>query len=390
MRIGYAYPFKMWPPNGGNKLHAYQLAKRFLSSGHEVITLSDASLSGLKPASDPASFMRAIDIAYVRVDGYPLRDLQAIRQVLEESRVPVVVELNAPANENLAYSWLGGRPRPSGGFGKVMDTARRTVHAGVSWPGIWAEERYRRHLARRWSLTICVSSAVEAYARDGLGISNTRVIPNGTDHYVMHPEVPAAEIDFPPETLIVFYAGSPQYPWQGLSLLGEVARDSWEEGLPISFLIMTHSPTDQIPELPNLKVITGVGYNDVARYINASDVCVSLQPEFFWSPWGFHGSPTKFFDYLSCGKPVLASNIGQMREVVRESDCGLLSEYTLMDVKAKLLSFAQDPKGRLRMGSNGRKAVEAKYNWDRIAETTLQLFEGLVAEGDQSPEIGGP
>lgn len=379
MRIGYAYPFKVWPPDGGNKIHAYQLIKRFREAGHHVVTVEDDSMSGLLPSADPDSFLRLSDIVYVRVDAYPLSKLPFPLAVLRSASVPIVIELNAPANEMLAFSWLGGSDEGTSLLPAPLVSAKRTLHAARVMLGVRKEDRLRRTLASRWDVTICVSSAVEAYARKTLGVGKAIVLPNGSDPEELSPDIPPAELNVPEGHLVVLFAGSPKYPWQGLRLLGHLISDSWHENLPITFLMIGHQAPEVIPQLPNVRVVSGVQYSDMASYINAADVCVSLQPEFFWSPWGFHGSPMKFFDYLACGKPVVASDVGQLREIVLAYDCGVLCQYEVRDLKEKLLKLASDRPLRLRLGANGRRAVESTFNWDAITRTTLATFEALVA-----------
>jgi glycosyltransferase involved in cell wall biosynthesis len=384
LRIGYAYPFEVWPPSGGNKIHALQLVKRFIGAGHEVVTLGDGSLEGLRPAASPQEFLGSTDITYVRVDGYPLEKLGNISALMRESLAPIVVELNAPANENLAFSWLGGSERPEGGLFRALDSLKRAIHAFRVNKEVRREDRFRKELAKRWDAAICVSSAVQAYARTRLGVGRTIVVPNGTDPEEMNPGIPPARLSLPENHLIVLYAGSPKYPWQGLHLLRAVIHRAFDQDLPLTFLLLVHKPSHLIPDLPNVVVLDGVKYSEMAQYINASDVCVSLQPEFHWSEWGFHGSPTKFFDYMACGRPVLASKVGQMKEIVEQRECGVLCEYDVEDVERKLLMLAADRELARRLGENGRRAVEEVYNWDVVARTTLGLFEGLLLDSKGS------
>jgi glycosyltransferase involved in cell wall biosynthesis len=73
--------------------------------------------------------------------------------------------------------------------------------------------------------------------------------------------------------------------------------------------------------------------------------------------------PNKIFDYMACRKPVLVTDARPLARIVRELDCGLaFSSENPLDLADKLRLLA-DPALRERMGTNGRAAVERRYNW---------------------------
>ncbi len=86
-------------------------------------------------------------------------------------------------------------------------------------------------------------------------------------------------------------------------------------------------------------------------------------------------SPLKFFDYLSCGKPVVVSDIPEMGDIVRESQVGITVEpdnhTRLAEAITELLSNRD--LGR-RLGLNGRQIILKKYNWQKIAEKTIRVI----------------
>jgi glycosyltransferase involved in cell wall biosynthesis len=88
--------------------------------------------------------------------------------------------------------------------------------------------------------------------------------------------------------------------------------------------------------------------------------------------------PIKLFEYLACEKPVVASNFQEISKVVKEADCGILVDPTNVDEIANaILYLLEHPEEAKRMGENGRRAVEERYNWDKMEEKLLKLYEGL-------------
>jgi len=72
-----------------------------------------------------------------------------------------------------------------------------------------------------------------------------------------------------------------------------------------------------------------VEHDRIPEYIAAADVAVApYNPSGFrdMERYGFYFSPIKIFEYMACGKPVVTTDIEIVRDVIRESDCGLLVE----------------------------------------------------------------
>ena len=383
MRIGSLYGFRAYPPRGGNHLHAYQLIRHFQMAGHEVLTLGDDSVPGVgafpRDKRGAARLSSAADLLYVRMDGNHLRHKPIIGSLIEGFSGPIVWEINAPANEALAFSWLGGMRSPTGQLSRKADRLRRHIHALRQFPGIFAEERFRRRLAKRAGAAICVSNALVRYAKEGLGIEYAIEIPNGSDSELNQPSGPRADLPRGFQgRLKVLYAGSPIYPWQGLDLVAETIRMCKEARDPIAFVLLTNQPPGRLFAGDNVAVFTGVPHDEVQRYVRSADVGLAVHPEYFWSKWGFHGSSMKVFDYMACGLPVVASNVGQLAEVVEPGRNGWLFENTPQSLRECLKSVAGSRSELARMGREARRDVEMRFNWREIACRTLAVFEDVL------------
>ncbi len=84
---------------------------------------------------------------------------------------------------------------------------------------------------------------------------------------------------------------------------------------------------------------------------------------------------------MASGVPVVATDVGGIPEIVRESESGLLvppgNELELRNAIQKLLL---DEDLRKRFGSNGRKAVEERYSWERVAERIEKTYEDVASK----------
>jgi starch synthase len=95
---------------------------------------------------------------------------------------------------------------------------------------------------------------------------------------------------------------------------------------------------------------------------------------------------------MACGAPVVASKIGGIPEVVVDGETGFLvpfdqdssSGFTTepdrfaRDLAARLCELLEDEPKCKRFGEMGRRRVEEKFSWTKIASETIQLYESLM------------
>jgi glycogen synthase len=83
---------------------------------------------------------------------------------------------------------------------------------------------------------------------------------------------------------------------------------------------------------------------------------------------------------MACGTPVVATRVGGIPEVVLDGETGQLvpprDPAALADAVRRLLA---DPGRAAEFGAAGRRRVEARFSWDRIAERTLEVYREAIA-----------
>ena len=88
--------------------------------------------------------------------------------------------------------------------------------------------------------------------------------------------------------------------------------------------------------------------------------------------------PLSVIEAMAYGKPVVASRVGGIPELVRHGETGLLFQPTdRRDLSAKIQIMMNDPELRRRFGRLGRKVVESDYSLDSHGNTLLSLYRGL-------------
>ena len=74
--------------------------------------------------------------------------------------------------------------------------------------------------------------------------------------------------------------------------------------------------------LEHAVLFTGfVSHTQVSRYVNAADIAVVPVPNMKQEMWL---SPMKLFEYMASGKAIVASSMGQIKDIIKDGENGLL------------------------------------------------------------------
>ncbi|MEQ8763441.1 MAG: glycosyltransferase family 4 protein [Planctomycetota bacterium] len=132
------------------------------------------------------------------------------------------------------------------------------------------------------------------------------------------------------------------------------------------------------PEDREHLVFTGFR-SDIPSVLHALDV--------FVMPSVLEGLCTSILDALVCERPVVASKVGGIPEIVRPGQTGVLvppkEPVALAEGIASLLLDAQEAR---RLGRGGREMVEREFTYDATCEGTLAVYERLLADSRRRSE----
>ena len=122
-----------------------------------------------------------------------------------------------------------------------------------------------------------------------------------------------------------------------------------------------------------------LGYqDDVAPFYAAFDALVL--------PSANEGTPVSAIEALAGGRPVVATRVGGVPDVVRDGIDGYLVEPGNVDALAERLGrLAADPELAARMGEAGRERVLDRYSVERLVDDVDDLYRRLLAEKGLSP-----
>ena len=118
-----------------------------------------------------------------------------------------------------------------------------------------------------------------------------------------------------------------------------------------------------------------LGYQeDVAPFYAAFDALVL--------PSSNEGTPVSAIEALAAGRPVVATRVGGVPDVVQEGEDGFLVEPGATDELAdRLAELARDSELRERMGRAGRQRVLPRYAVERLVDDVDRLYRSLLSAG---------
>ncbi|MCX5886871.1 MAG: glycosyltransferase family 4 protein [Proteobacteria bacterium] len=359
MKIGFFY-LQTYPPASGYSSHGYHLIKNLVKRGHTVIScIGDGNPDCVNyPRSKWGAIQvaREADVLYIRVLCASPLERATLLKLVRPYSLPVVWEVNAPVEELRALM-----PR------------NPLIEKKIA-----RENRRRKFFSQFVDAAIGVSDVLKDYCRGYLGIKRSFSIPNGSDPELFDPEkAQKTVLDKLPHLYKVVWAGDALNPWQGVNIIIEVARKIAQISKDIIFIFITRDGYS-FPLLENVLVLREVNNLELPHYLCGADLCSCLYNKYDWLEYGFYNSPLKLFDYMAAARPIIASDLGQISQVIKDGMNGILTGNKVDEIVDRILWFKENRQKGEEMGREARREVIQYYNWGRVAEETEEVLEKVL------------
>ena len=389
MRIAYICCDPGIPVFGtkGASVHIQEVVRELRSIGHEVALyavrsgkhvpddLTDLELhletvADVEPAEREQAQAHAAEriVSRVIADGadlvYERYSLfsTALADITAATGVPGILEVNAP----------------------LIDEQRRH-RSLVDAPGA-AQVLHRQVAAAR--ATVCVSDPVADWVRRRTTdlpdandvVDRIHTVPNGVSVRRIQPQPED------PDRVVVTFVGTLK-PWHGVADLitaAALARQRW------SLRIIGDGP-----EMDSLRAQAGrlgvevdfrgaVAPQDIPAHVAGSAIGVAPYPDLGGGEQQYF-SPMKVLEYLAAGLAVVASDVGQVPQLLEDGSGRhgvLVAPSDPTALAAALDDLAVCPDRRARMGRSGRLLAEQRHSWRRTVARILELA-GLAQGGER-------
>ena len=235
-------------------------------------------------------------------------------------------------------------------------------------------------------LVIANTPFMKTWAEE-MGAKNVIVIPQGVDTNIMKNLPKDKELqkkyNINDNDKVVMYLGS-ILSHSGLDVIfnnmGKILKD-----IPEFRLLVVGDG----PDLERLKqqskqlgiyekiIFTGfVPYKEVPRFCSLADLCIN--PFRMDGKYAFNDklTPVKFFDFLSCGKPVLATPLqGTLYDFPKESNTIIYESLDLFT--GKMIELLKND-SLDEIGQRGREFVGKNFTWDSVTRRMLSEFDNMI------------
>ena len=100
------------------------------------------------------------------------------------------------------------------------------------------------------------------------------------------------------------------------------------------------------------------------------------------------GISNSIMEYMAIGKPVVATDAGGTREIVRHGENGYLVDHGDADSQAKyIMELVDNPEQAVQMGQNGMKLLETEFNQEKMVQTCYELYESLYNNSENKKSM---
>jgi len=232
---------------------------------------------------------------------------------------------------------------------------------------------------------ICPSNVTREYiASLGLSRKLVTVIPNGVSPSDFSPSpLPSREGRVP----VLLYIGT-LADWQGLEVIIKAMPKILEQqSVRLQLVGRGRSRqrkllSKQIRKLgieENVIVQSAVPHHEIPALIAEADICVA--------PLGLNdrnvtqgACPIKVLEYMAAGRPLIASNMPIVRELVREDvDALLFSPNDSDDLARQVLSLLNNIELSKRLAASASERVLTKFTWHESQKKLVKVYEKLLS-----------
>jgi len=123
----------------------------------------------------------------------------------------------------------------------------------------------------------------------------------------------------------------------------------------------------------NVHLVGRQPYNKIPCFLSAGDI--------FVLPSYSEGLPVSVIEAMACSRPVIATRVGGIPEIVKDKETGMLVEPENVESLTKaILYLINNEQECAKMGSSGRKIVESGFSWEKSAERLTAVYADILKE----------
>jgi len=361
-------------------------AKALTRRGLQVVVLAVKEPNTARLEQRNGIRIRRADVLLRRLPKWPLLLPAKLGEFALRTLAAGVAEradvYHAHALEPMVIAWAAARLV---GARLVFDSRELTLdrmgYHGLPGPVRRLIAGYERAMARRADAVLDVTPERAALLSERCGIPTPPVVGN-------YPEVRSPEttcllretLGLPEDTKIALYQGLFR-PDRGLAELVE-AMERVPEGLLVLMGFGAYrSELERMVQSRGLservRFAAAAPPTETVRHAASADVgLVTLKNTCLNN---YYAAPSKLYDYLMAGLPVIVSDFPGLRAIAEQGAGIAVDPESPEEIAEALNRILSDDALRRAMARRARELAETEYNWERASRVLLEVYDGLLA-----------
>ncbi|RCH56648.1 hypothetical protein DJ568_01955 [Mucilaginibacter hurinus] len=367
MKIVYVTSSEI-PSRAAHTVHVMKISEAFVKNGHTLSLIMPVKNSEHATSAEIFKFynvapvFKIIPFLFYKIKGYSI--INPVRMVLLiKKEKPAIVVCRAIGVA--IYATLLGV--------KVIYDAHNNPERFVG---------YRSYLLRRFyksknliKLTVVTETLKQLFIKEGIAASKLYIVPNGTNEVTDHTKIDAIANS---GKLNIGYTGH-LYPGKGMEVIAKVAPH-----LPEVLFHIVGGRDEDIKmwqdkmKLDNVIFHGFIQQHALSSYLNSFDICVlpnlksvsTMNNEDI----GNITCPLKMFEYMAHKKPMIASDLPVLREVLNETNAVLCNPENPQEWVDAIKSLQENIDLRQSLANNAYELFKANYTWQKRAQ---KLVDGI-------------
>lgn len=251
-------------------------------------------------------------------------------------------------------------------------------------------------IQERWAyqkcdILVCISQALADLVMRNTGIPASKIVvlPNGVDIKHLDPSHahPVRFFDSP----TIGFVGQLQ-AWQRLDLLIEAVARLRREGISYSLVVVGNGPMREPWEAlvaslglsEQVRFVGRVPWEEIPDYIAGFDL--GYAGAIPLAAGSMYLSPLKLYEYTAMGKPVVAADYSDARNLIADGAAGYLFESGNREDLCRALRRAYEEREHwLEIGARSRSVVIAKHCWEVRVRELIRAVEAILTEKYGTP-----